>query len=224
MVDHAWFFTSKTKLPKMLRFFSMQTRCSSPMKTMQEFKFITFVNLTLFYRLRDLKKKNCFEHTSRTMKKRRKVVGNRSKFVKTFMITQSKGEWPACLALTSVAEQFSNKPSNQVYLSQVMTGVCEDVKGFFGGMPEQKVHVNLLKVRKKHSSKNGRLHLTAMTNMWKRTARNDRESTLKSSPEMLMKATANWDSSQSSGGLFYRLFFSFPTLKCRAPGFRTWNR
>ena len=36
------------------------------------------------------------------MKNWGKFVENQSKFVKTFMITQNKGEWPACLALTFV--------------------------------------------------------------------------------------------------------------------------
>ena len=47
-------------------FSPMQTRWSSPMKTMQEFKFLAFVNI-FFLQTRDRKKKNCFEH--RTMKK-----------------------------------------------------------------------------------------------------------------------------------------------------------
>ena len=45
----------------------MQTRCSSPMKTMQEFKFFAFVNIFVQTRI---ERKNCFEH--RTMKKRSK--------------------------------------------------------------------------------------------------------------------------------------------------------
>ena len=88
------------------------------------------------------------------MKNGGKVVGNLSKFVKTFMIPQNKGEWPVCLALTSVAEQSSNKSSKQVYLSNydfvfenksltIWDGVCEDNKRFFFSMPEQKVHLKV---------------------------------------------------------------------------------
>ena len=83
---------------------------------------------------------------------------NLSEFVKTFMITQNKGQWPTCLALTSVTEQSSNKSSNQIYLSLVMilslkisllqfeTGVREDLERFCT-MPEQKL--KLLKIKKK---------------------------------------------------------------------------
>ena len=103
-------FLQATKLNcQNVTFSPMQTRCSSPMKTIQEFKFIAFVNI-FFTDLGSKEKKNCFEH--RTMKKRRKgcVKSILSEFVKTFMITQNKGdlEWPTCLALTSVTEQFSN--------------------------------------------------------------------------------------------------------------------
>ena len=96
---------------------------------------------------------------------------NLSEFVKTFMITQNKGEWPSCLALASVTQQSSNKSSNQIYLSLVMilslkislwqfeTGVREDLERFLP-CPNRKCTLKLLKVKKKkkHSSKNERLH------------------------------------------------------------------
>ena len=122
------------------------------------------------------KEKYCFEH----MKKRR-VVWNPSEFVKTFMITQNKRsrEWPTCLALTSVTEQFSNWSSNQVYFSLVMIlflkvnldnwrRVSVKTSSVFFSCPNRKCTWKLLKVNIKHSSKNGRLHLTAVTNMWKK--------------------------------------------------------
>ena len=76
------------------------------MKTMQEFKFLAFVNI--FLQTRDREKKIVFNIEK--WNNERKVVWNLSEFVKTFMITQNKGEWPTgtCLALTSVTEQFSN--------------------------------------------------------------------------------------------------------------------
>ena len=71
------------------------------------------------------------------------------------MITQNKGEWPACLALTSVTEQFSNYSSNQVYFSPVRILFLElnldnnwrrvsvKISSVFFFMPEQKVHVKV---------------------------------------------------------------------------------
>ena len=71
------------------------------------------------------------------------------------MITQNKGEWPTCLALTSVTEQFSNYSSNQVYFSPVMIlflklnldnnwrRVSVKISSVFFFMPEQKVHVKV---------------------------------------------------------------------------------
>ena len=88
-------------------------------------------------------------------KNERKVVWNLSEFVKTFMITQHEREWPTCLALTSVTEQFSNWSSNQVYFSPVMIlflklnldnwrRVSVKISSvFFFFMPEQKVHVKV---------------------------------------------------------------------------------
>ena len=75
------------------------------MKTMQEFKFLAFVNIYL--QTRDRKKQNCFNIEQ--WKNEEKVLWNLSEFVKTFMTTQNnKGGWPTYLALTSVTEQFSN--------------------------------------------------------------------------------------------------------------------
>ena len=101
---------------------------------------------------------------------------NLSEFVKTVMITQNKGEWPTCLALTSVTEQSSSKSSNPIYLSLVMIlslkipvslSNLRRVSVKFA-MPEQKMHFevaeSLKKKKKKHSSNNERLHLTAVTN------------------------------------------------------------
>ena len=97
--------------------------------------------------------------------------------------------------------------------------VSVKISSIFFSCPNRKCTWKLLKVKIKHSSKNGRLHLTAVTNMWKMTARNHRE--LKLSKSKLKKqprnvAGANRDSSQSNGRLYYRLFFFlfFPTLKC----------
>ena len=75
------------------------------MKTMQEFKFLAFVNI--FFTDSGSKEKKIVLNIEQ-WKNEGKVVWNLSEFVKTFMITQNKGEWPTCLALTSVAEQFSN--------------------------------------------------------------------------------------------------------------------
>ena len=74
------------------------------MKTMEEFKFLAFV--IIFLQTRDRKKKIVLNIEQ--CKNEGKVVWNLSEFAKTFMITQNKGEWPTCLALTSVTEQFSN--------------------------------------------------------------------------------------------------------------------
>ena len=71
------------------------------MKTMQEFKFLAFVNI--FLRTRDRKKKIVLNIEQ--WNNERKVVWNPSEFVKTFMIKQNKGEWPTCLALTSVTDR-----------------------------------------------------------------------------------------------------------------------
>ena len=74
------------------------------MKTMQELKFLAFVNI--FLQTRDRKKRIVLNIEQ--WKNEGKVVWNLSEFVKTrVMITQNKGEWPTCLALTSVTEQFS---------------------------------------------------------------------------------------------------------------------
>ena len=62
------------------------------MKTMQEFKFLAFV--TILLQTRDRKKKNVLN--IELWKNEGKVVWNLSEFVKTFMITQNKGEWPTC--------------------------------------------------------------------------------------------------------------------------------
>ena len=73
------------------------------------------------------------------------------------MITQNKGEWPTCLALTSVTQQFSNYSSNQVYFSPVMIlflklnldnnwrRVSVKISSVFFSffMSEQKVHVKV---------------------------------------------------------------------------------
>ena len=75
------------------------------MKTMQEFNFLEFVNI-FFNRLGSKEKKIVLNIEQ--WKNEGKVVWNLSEFVETFMITQNKGEWPTCLALTSVTEQFSN--------------------------------------------------------------------------------------------------------------------
>ena len=59
VVIRAWFFASnKIKLPKNVTFSPTQTRCSSPMKTMQEFKYLAFFNI--FLKNRDRKKKKLF--------------------------------------------------------------------------------------------------------------------------------------------------------------------
>ena len=99
-------------------FSPMQTRWSSPMKTMQGFKFIAFVNIFFFLQTRDRKKKIVLNIEQ--WKNEGKVMWNLSEFVKTFMITQNKGEWPTSLALASVTQHSSNKSSNQIYWSLVM--------------------------------------------------------------------------------------------------------
>ena len=76
------------------------------MKTMQEFKFLAFVNI--FLQTRDQKKKMFWTKNNEKTKKRLCEICQNLLLIKTFMITQNKGEWPTCLALTSVTEQFSN--------------------------------------------------------------------------------------------------------------------
>ena len=59
VIIRAWFFASnKIKLPQNVTFSPMQTRCSSPMKTMREFKYLAFFNI--FLKNRDRKKKKLF--------------------------------------------------------------------------------------------------------------------------------------------------------------------
>ena len=65
-------------------------------------------SLTFLYRLGSRDRKKRIVLNIEQWKNERKVVWNLSEFVKTIMITHNKGEWPTCLALTSVAEQFSN--------------------------------------------------------------------------------------------------------------------
>ena len=70
----------------MLRFLQCKHVALFPMKTMQEFKFLAFVNI--FLQTRDRKKKIVLNIEQ--WKNERKVVWNLSEFVKTFMITQKK--------------------------------------------------------------------------------------------------------------------------------------
>ena len=112
MLDCAWFFTSK----KMLRFLQCKHVALLPWKQCRSTNFSH--SLTFFLQTRDRKKKIVLN--LKQWKNEGKVVWNLSEIVKTFTITQNKGEWPTCLALTSVTEQFSNESSNQVYCSPVM--------------------------------------------------------------------------------------------------------
>ena len=107
VVDRAWFFTSnkiniELQLQKMLRFLQCKLLFSHENNAGSNFSHSS----TFFYRLGIERKKKGIEH--RTMKNERQVVWNLSEFVKTFMITQNEREWPTCVALTSVTEQFSN--------------------------------------------------------------------------------------------------------------------
>ena len=105
MVDRAWLFTSnKIKLPKRLRFLQCKHVALLPWKQCRSSKFSH--SLTFCYRLGIERKKIVLNREQG--KNEGKVVWNLSEFVKTFMITQNKGEWPTCLALNSVTEQFSN--------------------------------------------------------------------------------------------------------------------
>ena len=63
------------------------------MKTMQQFKFLAFVNI--FLQTRDRKKKIVLNIEQ--WNNERKVVWNPSEFVKTFMVTQNKGDGVAYL-------------------------------------------------------------------------------------------------------------------------------
>ena len=117
VVDRAWFFTSnKNKLPKCYVFshantlvFSHESNAGVQIYRIREH---------FFLQTRDRKKK--FVLNREQWKNEGKVMWNLSEYVKTFMITQNKGEWPTCLALGSVTQQSSNKSSNQIYLSLVM--------------------------------------------------------------------------------------------------------
>ena len=139
MVDRAWFFAiNKNKLPKCYVFshgntlvFSHENNAGVQIYRIREH---------FFLQTRDQKKKIVLNIEQ--WKNEGKVMWNLSEFVKTFMITQNKGEWPTCFSLASVTEQSSNKSSNQIYLSLVMilslkinlwqfeTGVREDLQRF----------------------------------------------------------------------------------------------
>ena len=97
---HDFLQTTKSNCQKSYVFSNANTLLFSMMKTMREFKFIAFV-LIFFYKL-GIERKKLFWTQNLAMKTCGKFVENLSKFVKTFMITQNKGEWPTCLALTSV--------------------------------------------------------------------------------------------------------------------------
>ena len=75
---------------------------------------------------------------------------NLSEFVKTFMITQNKAEWPTCLALASVTEQCKQivksnllEPSYdfvfEIKSLTIWDGCPWRCRAFFT-MPKQKVH------------------------------------------------------------------------------------
>ena len=151
-------------------------------------------------------------------------MGNLSNFERPSWSRKTKESGlPFCYRtiLKQIVKSSLIEPSiDFVFESKSLTGVREDLKRFFS-MPEQTVHVQ---VKIKHSSKNGRLHMTAVTNKWKKGPHEIIEILKKQArnvDDFKAKQSANLDSSQSNGGLFYRLFF-FPTLKCRAPG--TWSR
>ena len=164
-----------TKLNCQKYYVFSNANCSCPMKTMQDQ--ISRIRQH-FFTDSGSKEKNCFEH--RTMKNERKVVWNLSEFVKLHDHAKQR-RVATCLALTSVTEQISNYSSNQVYFSTVMIlflklnldnnwrRVSVKISSvFFFSCPNRKCTWKLLKVKIKHSSKNGSLHLTAVTNMWKK--------------------------------------------------------
>ena len=110
VVDRAWFFTSnKIKLPKYYVF--SNANCSSPMKTMQDQ--ISRIRQHFFKDSGSKAKKIVLNIEQWKTKERLSEIYQN--LLCSFMITQNKGEWPTCLALTSVTEQFSNYSSNQVY-------------------------------------------------------------------------------------------------------------
>ena len=104
LIVHDFLEATKLNCQKCKVFSNANTLLFSHENKMQEFKFLTFVNI--FYRL-GIERKKIVSNIEQ-WKNEGKVMWNLSDFVKTFMITQNKGEWPTCSALTSVAEQFSN--------------------------------------------------------------------------------------------------------------------
>ena len=102
LVDCAWFFTgNKIKLPKCYVFCNADT-------------LLFFHENNAGVQISRIREHFFTDSGSKEIKLQQwkneeKVLWNLSEFVKTFMITQNnKGEWPTCLALTSVTEQLSN--------------------------------------------------------------------------------------------------------------------
>ena len=172
-------FLQATKLNCQKYYVFSNANCSSPMKTMQDQ--ISRIRQQSFYRLGIEKKKVVLNIEQWKTKER--LCEILSEFVQ-FLHDHAKQRRVAYLFSSNFCytEQFSNYSSNQVYFSPVMILFLKLINldnnwrrvsvkissVFFFSCPNRKCTWKLLKVKIKHSSKNGRLHLTAVTNMWKK--------------------------------------------------------
>ena len=101
LIVHDFLQATNIKLPKMLRFLQCKHVALLPWKQCKSSNFSQ--SLTFLYRLGIERKKIVLNVEQ--WNNERKAVWNLSEFVKTFMITQNKGEWPTSLALTSVTDR-----------------------------------------------------------------------------------------------------------------------